>query len=152
MSMLDNILAAVTNQVTSLNLAVGSDTLPVVELKTNRAEPSIDAVPQIVVCKAERNEDCEPFAFGPAVATLHKTYYVEITIDAAGNADQSADSIPLYGTWRESIISLFKPGKSSVPVNGVWDVDVLPDDFLPRDKLADNWDKMTVVLAVHTYE
>jgi hypothetical protein len=159
MSLIGGILAGVTETVAGLGIALGDDTLPVMELKTRQQETGIETLPAILVYPAEGKDDViEPMAFagsGSDAVHWHKIYHVQIEIVAPNNADQSDDSIPTYSSWIDQIQDAFKPPWEAPIIPGVsevWDVDILAGNFLPPAQIAENYDEMNVLLAVHTAE
>ncbi len=153
MAVLDNILTGVVNQVTSLHLRYGTRALAVETRKLPTAEEEIDVpLPVICVNMSDRQETAKCYCFDPAAgrALLKKVYYVDVTTISAGNHDFTGTGINIYAAWRENILNAFRPpwGTPIIGVPQVFDLDVIPDVFLDRQKLNQNYDYQCIRLGV----
>ena len=123
--------------------------LPVVIRKLPRRQEGIGPIPQITVYRSDSPEDLKYLAFKQQ-STIYTIYVVII---AAGNQDLVSD-IAVYDGWRNAIQNSFKPPNlpRSNPlllgVPGCWDVRVVPDVWLDRQHINQNYDYQATAIHV----
>lgn len=142
------ILTDVAGVVTALDLGPN-----VVIRKGAKKEPVVDTPSQLTVCLAPPVLGVVPdkkiyIAFG-RIATV---WHIQITYVAPNN-DDYVTNLSTYTQWRQNIEEAFGPPYSSplLPTTpGVYDLRIVPGEFLSRDDMDHNIDRFVVYVDVST--
>jgi hypothetical protein len=126
-----------------------TEPVPVLVRKGPKAERKVDPPCHYTVCKAPEPERKKKIAFGH----MATAWVIEVTL-VAPNAGDWAANLDSYTLYRQEVAGLFGPPYSTplLPTApGVFDLEILPDEFLPRDEMAGaNLDRWTLKVRVHT--
>lgn len=154
MSVLNDVLDKVVEQVDLLGLALDGTPLPVVKRKLPKKEELVDPPYQITVSKSEEPEGWRWYAF-PSTSNpkgaIRKEYLVEITTITPNDNDQLTD-LDTYTEWREQVIKLFSHPKTFAGIAQVFDCNAAPGVFLKREEVSNNYDYQQVGVRVITLE
>lgn len=148
MSVLGDILDEIVSEINKLELVYPPNSpdaveVPVKKRKLPRVGETIDTLPMICVCPAERGEQSKRLG-----AQYEVKYFAEIVLISANNDDQRAN-LDLFLDWREKIRNLFltEVGNFDVAFTGndsrsTWD----------RAKISENYDYLPLDLSITTIE
>lgn len=150
--MLNELLTNAVADIQGLNLKLGTTPVAVVKRKGVKREPTVDASTQITVCKSPK----EPLKIQRT--GFQKTsviYPIEIAIVSANNRDW-VTNLDTYIDWFDSLIALYVPPSltttnlwgTSVNSTKVFDVRVIPGDFLEPEQMANMFDVIGIDLEV----
>jgi hypothetical protein len=159
-SVLNDILNAVTQIVTNLGLTMNSQTVSVVLRKKAKKEPEpVDPSRQITVSPNESPETWQRYAFGGGnISPSWKAVYkIDVTVVAPNN-DDFVGNLSTYSMWRQQIRNSFTQwmtigNQTPLPtVPAAIDMDVTPDSFLPLSDINSNYDDQRVSVLVTAIE
>jgi hypothetical protein len=155
MDVLEAIFADFATLIGGLDLSVPAhptESMPVLIRKGPKWEKKVDSPSHVTISKAIEPEKAKYLAFGH-LATI---WVIEITM-VAPNAGEWLANLATYTLYRQQILALFGPPYSdpllpSSPYGAakVYDLRIVPDEFLNRDEMASNIDRWTVKVKVST--
>jgi hypothetical protein len=152
LTMLNEIFNAIVTDVTALNFILDGTAAPVVKRKGVKRQPGVDASTQITICKdSKKRIELQYVAF----TKTSILYPISMAIGSPNKRDWLTN-LDTYITWWESLITLYVPpslastklGTLVVGNNHVWEVRVVPGDFLEPEDMANMFDVVSVDLGV----
>ena len=118
----------------------------VVVRKGAKKEPGVDPAGQVTIAQSPKPEQYKKIAFGHMAVG----YEIEVTQVAANNDDWSSN-LNTYAANRQAVERAFGPPYSTplLPTApGVWNLEIVPDEFLNRGDMAENIDRWVVKVVV----